>query len=278
MDACSASAATPGVADHVVKQSFMNGFPEFHLTGKIALVTGAARGLGRSIALALANAGADVALGFRNIQAQSGLMQEIEKLGRKALALQMDVSRISEIAPAVDRALDHFGRIDILVNNAGIAPGNPAEDVTEQDFDQTLAVNLKGTFFTSQAVARAMIRQKGGRIINMGSQAGFAALPGESVYCMTKAGIAHLTKCLAVEWGKYNINVNAVAPTFIHTPGTEEALADSRFREDVIERIAALHRIGEPMEVAGAVIFLASPAASLITGHTMLIDGGWTAR
>jgi NAD(P)-dependent dehydrogenase (short-subunit alcohol dehydrogenase family) len=112
----------------------------------------------------------------------------------------------------------------------------------------------------------------------MSSQAGFAALPEESVYCMTKAAIAHLTKCLAVEWGKYNITVNAVAPTFIHTPGTEEALADPAFRADVIERIAALHRIGEPMDVAGAVVFLASPAASLITGHTLLIDGGWTAR
>lgn len=256
----------------------MNGFPDFNLTGQIAFVTGAARGLGRSIALALANAGADLALGFRDLHAQGGLMQEVEQLGRKALALQMDVSRISEISPAVDQALARFGRIDILVNNAGIAPGNPAEDVTEQDFDRTLAVNLKGTFFTSQAVARAMIRQKGGRIINMSSQAGFVALPGESVYCMTKAGIAHLTKCLAVEWGKYNINVNAVAPTFIHTPGTEEVLSDPAFRADVIDRIAALHRIGEPMEVAGAVVFLASPAASLITGHTMLTDGGWTAR
>jgi NAD(P)-dependent dehydrogenase (short-subunit alcohol dehydrogenase family) len=103
------------------------------------------------------------------------------------------------------------------------------------------------------------------------------ALPTESVYCMTKAGIAHLTKCLAVEWGKYNIRVNAVAPTFIHTPGTESALADTAFRSNVIERIAALHRIGEPMDVAGAVVFLASPAASLIAGHTLLIDGGWTA-
>jgi len=112
----------------------------------------------------------------------------------------------------------------------------------------------------------------------VGSQAGFVALPGESIYCMTKAAISHLTKCLAVEWGKYNITVNAVAPTFIRTPGTEPALADATFRSDVIERIAALHRIGEPMEVAGAVVFLASPAASLITGHTVLIDGGWTAR
>jgi NAD(P)-dependent dehydrogenase (short-subunit alcohol dehydrogenase family) len=112
----------------------------------------------------------------------------------------------------------------------------------------------------------------------MSSQAGFAALPTESVYCMTKAGISHLTKCLAVEWGKYNIRVNAVAPTFIHTPGTAPALSDPEFRADVVERIAALHRIGEPVEVAGAVVFLASPAASLITGHTLMIDGGWTAR
>ena len=112
----------------------------------------------------------------------------------------------------------------------------------------------------------------------MSSQAGFAALPTESIYCMTKAAIAHLTKCLAVEWGKHGITVNAVAPTFIRTPGTEAALADSAFRADTIERIAGLHRIGEPMEVAGAVVFLASPAASLITGETILIDGGWTAR
>jgi NAD(P)-dependent dehydrogenase (short-subunit alcohol dehydrogenase family) len=137
---------------------------------------------------------------------------------------------------------------------------------------------LKGTFFACQAAGQIMIQQKSGCIINMSSQAALAALPTESVYCMTKAGISHLTKCLAVEWGKYNINVNAVAPTFIHTPGTQPALADPEFRQDVIERIAALHRIGEPIEVAGAVVFLASPAAALITGHTLVIDGGWTAR
>jgi NAD(P)-dependent dehydrogenase (short-subunit alcohol dehydrogenase family) len=255
----------------------MNGFPQFDLNGQVALVTGAARGLGHAISLALAHAGADVALGLRDVQAAGGLPREIEALGRRALPLQMDVTSLHQIRSAVDTAAAHFGRLDILVNNAGIAPGNPAEDVREDDFDLTLRVNLKGTFFASQAAARVMIRQNGGRIVNMGSQ-GFAALPTESVYCMTKAAISHLTKCLAVEWGKYNIAVNAVAPTFIHTPGTEEALADPVFRADVVERIAALHRIGEPMEVAGAVVFLASPAASLITGHTMLIDGGWTAR
>jgi NAD(P)-dependent dehydrogenase (short-subunit alcohol dehydrogenase family) len=123
-----------------------------------------------------------------------------------------------------------------------------------------------------------MIRQGYGRIINIGSQAGLVALPGEAIYCMTKAAISHLTKCLAVEWGKHNITVNAVAPTWIATPGTESALSDPEFRADVVERIAGLHRIGHPMEVAGAVVFLASPAASLITGDTILIDGGWTAR
>jgi len=199
-------------------------------------------------------------------------------MGHRALPLQMEVARLDQIFRAVDETVAHFGRLDILVNNAGVAPENLAENVCEDDFDLMLAVNLKGTFFTSQAAGRAMIRQGSGRIINMGSQAGFAALPGESVYCMTKAAISHLTRCLAVEWGKHNITVNAVAPTFIHTPGTESALANPEFRSDVIERIAGLHRIGEPMDVAGAVVFLASPAASLITGDTILIDGGWTAR
>lgn len=256
----------------------MNDFPQFNLHGQVALVTGAARGLGRAIALALANAGADVAIGLRDISSDAGLAGEIERQRRRTLPLQMDMSRMDQIASSIEAATAHFGRLDILVNNAGIAPENLAENVREEDFDQTLAINLKGTFFASQAAGRIMIRQKSGRIINMSSQAGFVALPTESVYCMTKAGIAHLTKCLAVEWGKYNITVNAVAPTFIHTPGTEPALSDPQFRSDVITRIAALHRIGEPMDVAGAVVFLASPAASLITGHTILIDGGWTAR
>ncbi len=253
-------------------------YPEFGLNGKVALVTGAARGLGRAISLALAHAGADVAVGLRDVKADSGVTAEIRKMGRQALPLQMDMSKMDEIFRAVDDTVKEFGRIDILVNNAGVAPGNLAENVREEDFDAMLAVNLKGTFFASQAAGRVMIKQKKGTIINMSSQAGFVALPTESIYCMTKAAIAHLTKCLAVEWGKYGITVNAVAPTFIRTPGTEEYLSDPRRLVDTVERIAALHRIGEPMEVTGAVVFLASPAASLITGETILIDGGWTSR
>lgn len=252
-------------------------FPQFDLTGDVALVTGAARGLGRAICLALAHAGADVALGLRDVKTGGELAKEIKALGRRVLPLQMDMTQLGQISHAVQETAAHFGRLDILVNNAGLSPENLAENVREEDFDLTLQVNLKGTFFASQAAGRLMISQKRGCIINMSSQAGFVALPTESVYCMTKAAIAHLTKCLAVEWGKYNIRVNAVAPTFIRTPGTESVLADPAFHSNIVERVAALHRIGEPMDVAGAVVFLASPAASLITGHTLLIDGGWTA-
>ena len=256
----------------------MNEFPQFELTSQVALVTGAARGLGRAISLALAHAGADVALGLRDVKTGGELTREIEAMGRRALPLQMDMLRLDEVSRAIDDTVARFGRLDILVNNAGGGTTGLAEDVTEADFDFTVDLNVKAVFFATQAAGRVMMRQKGGRIINLSSQAGFAALPTESVYCASKAAVSHLTKCLAVEWGKYNITVNAVAPTFIKTPGTEEALGDPAFRADVIERIAGLHRIGEPVEVSGAVVFLASPAASLITGHTILIDGGWTAR
>jgi NAD(P)-dependent dehydrogenase (short-subunit alcohol dehydrogenase family) len=252
--------------------------PRFDLVGRVALVTGAARGIGRACALALAEAGADVALGLRDAASAGDLPEAIRARGRRALPLQMDVTRLDQIRQAVAEAVRAFGRIDVLVNNAGIGPPNAADSVTEDDFDRTLAVNVKGTFFVSQEVGRHMIASgSGGRIINLGSQAGAVALPGESVYCASKAAIAHMTRCLAVEWAPHGINVNAVAPTFIRTPGTEKWLGDERFRADLLSRIP-LGRVGEPSEVAGVVVFLASPAASLITGATLLIDGGWTAR
>lgn len=252
-------------------------YPNFKLNGKVAIITGAARGLGRACALALAHEGADIALGLRDVTTAADLEQEIKAMGRKVIRLQMDVSSLQQINDAVSRVVAAFGKIDILVNNVGIAPANPAENVTEEDFDNTINLNLKGTFFTAQAVGKQMIEQGSGSIINMSSQAGFIALDDESVYCMTKAGVNHLTKNLASEWAKYNINVNAVAPTFIETPGTEPWLKDSTFRQSVLDRIP-LGRIGKPMEVAGAVVFLASDAASLITGEILLIDGGWTTR
>jgi NAD(P)-dependent dehydrogenase (short-subunit alcohol dehydrogenase family) len=253
-------------------------YPRFDLDGQVALVTGAARGIGRAIALAMAQAGADVALGLRDSASAPEVADEIRTMGRRVLPLQMDIQNLDEIRAAVARSQSELGRLDILVNNAGLGPSAPAEEVVEENFDLTFDVNVKGTFFASQAAARVMIDQGYGRIVSLSSQAGFVALPTESVYCMSKAAVAHMTKCLAVEWGKHGITVNAVAPTFIRTDGTAADLADTAFEAEVVERIAALHRIGEPMDVAGSVVFLASPAASMITGVTLLIDGGWTAR
>lgn len=257
----------------------MSELPSYDLSGKTALVTGAGRGLGRAICLALAQAGADIALGLRDAGKDGGTAAEIERLGRKALPLQMDVLDLAQARGAFDKAAAHFGGIDILVNNVGGGTEGPLENFTEEEFDWTIANNVKSSFFMAQHAAKHMIaRGKGGAIVNMSSQAGFIALPGEGIYCLCKAAVAHMTKCMAVEWGKHNITVNAVAPTFIETDGTSQALGDPAFKADVVERIAALHRIGQPKEVSGAVAFLASPAASLITGQTLIIDGGWTSR
>jgi NAD(P)-dependent dehydrogenase (short-subunit alcohol dehydrogenase family) len=251
----------------------------FDLTGRAALVTGAARGLGRAIAVALAEAGADIALGLRDRSRDEGIADEIRALGRRVLPLQMDVAKLDEVENAVTATVEQFGALDLLINNAGGGAGHvPAEDLSLAAFQRTIDVNLRGTFFACQAAFTPMREQGFGRIVNVSSQAGLVALPGEAAYCIAKAGVMQLTRCLAVEWGRYGITANAVAPTFIHTPGTEEALSDPAFRAEVEERIAALHRIGEPDEVAGAVVFLCSPAASLITGETLVIDGGWTVR
>jgi len=252
-------------------------YPTFSLNNKVALVTGAGRGLGRSCALALANAGADIALGLRDVSTAKDVESEIKALGRQVIRVQMDVSTVKEIQSAVEQVIARFGRIDILVNNVGVAPGNAAEKVTETDYDLTMNLNVKAMFFTAQTVARYMIKQGSGRIVNMSSQAGSITLDDESVYCMSKAAVNHMTKNLASEWAKYNIQVNAVAPTFIETPGTEPWLNDPQFRQSVLDRIP-LGRIGKPMEVAGTVLFLASDAASLITGEIIMIDGGWTLK
>jgi NAD(P)-dependent dehydrogenase (short-subunit alcohol dehydrogenase family) len=187
----------------------------------------------------------------------------------------MDLADLAGVRAAIAEAARSFGRIDVLVNNVGIGPENPADSVKEEDFDLTVNVNLKGTFFTTQAVAKLMIAQKSGRIVNISSQAGSVVLRGESIYCMSKAAINHLTRCLAYEWAPHGITVNSVAPTFIWTDGTRPALADPQFHRQVLAHIP-LGRIGDPIDVAGTVVFLASPAASLITGANILVDGGWS--
>ncbi|MDQ1548466.1 MAG: hypothetical protein QOD27_124 [Microbacteriaceae bacterium] len=250
----------------------------FDLSGQTALVTGANRGLGRATAIALAQAGANVALGVRDVNGHDELVAEIIAAGVEALVVRLDVTDLAGGRAAIDETVRRFGSLDILVNNAGGGIGGPAIDVTEDDFDAVWSLNTKSTFFLSQHAATHMRAAGRGSIVNVSSQAGLVALPGEASYCIAKAAVNHLTRCLAVEWGDDGIRVNAVAPTFIETDGTSEALSDPAFRADTIERIAALHRIGVPTEVSGAVVFLASPAASLITGQVLAIDGGWTAR
>ncbi len=250
---------------------------QYDLTGQVALVTGAARGIGRACAVALAAAGADIALGLLDVDRDDGAADEIRALGRVAMPLQMDVADTKQISDAFDAVQAGFGRLDILVNNAGVSIPAAAEEVTEEQFDRMIALNLKGTFFASQAAARVMLKQGYGRIVSLSSQAGFVALPTESIYCITKAAIAHMTKCLAVEWGGSGITVNAVAPTFIKTPGTINWLSSPTFEADVISRIPVGH-VGEPENVASAVLYLATPAARMVNGATLLIDGGWTAQ
>jgi NAD(P)-dependent dehydrogenase (short-subunit alcohol dehydrogenase family) len=249
------------------------------LAGSMAVVTGASRGIGRAIALDLARAGADVVVGLRTSDSNAEVVGEIQSLGRKAIPLVLDVRDLGSCREQLDSIEAAHGAVDILVNNAGGSIVGNALDVTEEDFATVWELNVRSAFFLSQHVTRRWFTKRGsGTIVNVASQAGIVALPGESAYCASKAALIHLTKCLAVEWGELGVRVNAVAPTFIETDGTAPALADPRFRADTLERIAALHRVGMPHEVAAAVTFLASPAASLITGHTLVVDGGWTVR
>lgn len=250
----------------------------FDLTGQVALVSGANRGLGRAIALELAAAGANVGLGVRHPADGAEVAARIEQTGGRSIVVEMDVTDLAGSRAAIDRVVIEFGQLDILVNNAGGGINGAAIDLTEDDFDAVWILNTRSTYFLSQHAAQHMRSRGSGAIVNVASQAGLVALPGESAYCIAKAAVVHMTKVHAIEWGEYGIRVNAVAPTFIETDGTREALSDPAFAADTVERIAALHRIGVPREVSGAVVFLASPAASLITGVTLPIDGGWTAR
>jgi 2-deoxy-D-gluconate 3-dehydrogenase len=250
---------------------------DISLTGRRALITGATRGIGRDTALALAESGAHVVLGARTHGRADSLTDEIEAAGGSSTAIDLDVTRLDEARAAIDSVVADLGPIDILVNNAGGGIDSPAIDVTEADFDAVWALNVRSTFFLSQHIVRQM-PESGGAIVNIASQAGLVALPGESSYCVAKAAVIHMTRCHAVEWGARGVRVNAVAPTWIETEGTSRVLDDAELRADVVERIAALHRIGTPREVSAAVVFLASSAASLITGQTLAVDGGWTAR
>ena len=253
--------------------------PSMRVDGKVALITGAGSGLGQASAVALAQAGADIAL--TELPGKESAAQEtvrlVEAVGRRALAVPLDVMRLPLIGEAAERTLKQFGRIDILVNNAGVNVPRLALEVSEEDWDRVLDVNLKGVFFVAQAVAKkALLPQGGGKIINIASQNGVIGYHFRAAYCSSKAGVVNLTRVLALEWAQYHINVNAIGPTFLETPLTRPMFENAEFKADVLRRIP-LGRIGKPEDVVGAVVYLASPAADLVTGHTLLVDGGWTA-
>ena len=251
--------------------------PSFSLEGQVALVTGAGRGLGRAISLGLAQAGADLVITSRTVGELQSLAAEVRAKGRRCRCFTADLSRVREIEPLVEAAWSAFGGIDVLVNNAGVSIVEPAAEVSEEHWDLVLDLNLKGLFFVAQAVGRRMLERGSGKIVNMASQAGVVGLANHAAYCASKGGVVLLTKVLALEWASRGITVNAVAPTVIRTPMSDRAFADPEARADVLRRIP-LGRIGEPSDVVGAVVFLASPAADLITGTTLLVDGGWTAQ
>lgn len=254
-------------------------FPSMRLDDKIALITGAGTGLGQAMALGFAEMGADVAI--TELPGKEALAEKtaegIRATGRRALVVPLDVTQTETIAPAVAKVLDEFGRIDILVNNAGINIPKYALDVTENDWDRIQDVNLKGTFFVAQAVAKqALVPQGGGKIVNIASQMGVIGYSKRAAYCASKAGVVNLTRVLAFEWAQYSINVNCIGPTFVLTPLTAPMFEDPEFREDVLRRIP-LGRLGEPGDIVGAAVYLASPAADMVTGHALIVDGGWTA-
>ena len=253
------------------RESFLD---KFHLPGKVALVTGGSRGIGRSIALGLAEAGADIVLASRKLPDLEAVAQEITDMGRKALPVSANVRHLPEIDNLVKKAVDEFGHIDILVNNAGTNPiFGSVFNVEEPAWDVIMGLNLKGYFFLSQAVGKIMRDKGGGSIINVSSSAGITPDVGLGVYSISKAGVIMLTQVLAQEWGQYNIRVNAIAPGVVKTKLSTLLWSTPEIREKV-EGSTALGRIAEPEEMVGAVLLLASDASSYMTAQTIMLDGG----
>jgi NAD(P)-dependent dehydrogenase (short-subunit alcohol dehydrogenase family) len=250
----------------------------FDLTQRKALITGAGRGIGKACVLALAQAGADVALIARTRSQLEETAAEVEALGRRAVLRVADLSQVEALPELVADLAAELGGLDILVNNAGINIPQDSVDVTPDNWDKVMATNLRGAFFMAQAVGKLMINQgKGGRIINMSSQTGSVALIKRAAYCASKAGLNLVTKVLALEWASHGILVNAVAPTFIENDLTKKMFKDPEFRKYALAK-NLLGRFGVGEDVAGAVLYLASPASALVTGHVLMVDAGWTAH
>ncbi|MBI3616265.1 MAG: 3-oxoacyl-ACP reductase FabG [Candidatus Omnitrophica bacterium] len=245
----------------------------FDLSGKSALVTGASRGLGKAMALALAQAGCDVALNARSADSLKETTQEIQKLGRKAVLVPGDVADETQVKEFVKAAHQAFGKIDVLVNNAGIWEGTYFLRITKSDWDKMVEVNLTGAFLVAKAVGRVMLKQRSGKIINIASVLGLRGSPQAVAYCVTKGGVVQMTRVMAIELGPAGIQVNCLAPGLVATDMTKEYTKDSEAMRQYLSKVP-LRRYGQPGDLAGAVVFLASKASDLMTGHVMVIDGG----
>ncbi|MGA7110556.1 MAG: glucose 1-dehydrogenase [Terracidiphilus sp.] len=245
----------------------------FDLTGKVAVVTGASRGLGQYLGRALARAGADLVITSRHLSDLAQFQGEIESLGRKVLAIELDIRKPEIIPQAAENAWGHFGKIDILVNNAGCNVRKPALDITSGDWDLVLETNLRGSFFVAQAFARYMVNRRYGRIINIGSVTSVFGYAGIAPYCASRGGIKQLTMSLADEWGPAGVTVNCLAPGWFKTKQNGILYENEKWVEYLIDRIP-LKRPGQPNDLDGAVVFLASDASAYITGQTLLVDGG----
>lgn len=254
-----------------------NHLPSFRLDGQVALVTGASRGIGRGLSDALAAAGATVAVTARTLEDAESVAGAVVAAGGSAGAYVLDVTDLASIGAAVAAIVADHGRLDVLVANAGVGDNLPAVEVTEEHWDVMMAVNLKGLFFTAQACARPMIEQASGRVIAMSSQASIVGIRDHVAYSASKGGVNQMVRVLALEWGPLGVTVNAVAPTFIHTPGTAERLDDPEYLTAVVDRIPVGH-VGEIRDVAGAVVYLASEAGAMVNGAIVTVDGGWTAQ
>lgn len=252
----------------------MKYFPD--LENKSVVVTGGSKGIGKSIALAFAEHGSKVVIVGRNESALIEAANELKKHHSDCSYISADLKNVDEINQMIDEAVRRMGSLDVLVNNAGVNITKPSLEITEEDWDQVLDINLKASFFCSKKAAEYMIPQKGGKIVNIASQMAFVGYWNRAAYCSSKGGMVQLTKALAVEWAEHHLNVNAIAPTFIQTELTEKMFEDKAFEEDVYSRIP-LGKLADPEDVAGAALYLSSNISKFITGDTIKVDGGWTA-
>lgn len=248
----------------------------FDLSGKVAIVTGGNQGIGLAISRGLAQAGAEVIIANRRAEEGAKAAEALKKEGLKATSIPTDVRDESSIAAMVAKVMANYGKIDILVNNAGVIVRKPAEELTREDWDHVVNINFRGVFFCCQIVGREMIKRKKGKIINISSDASQRATPERSVYAATKAGVSHLTRCLAVEWAKYNINVNAIGPGPTITPLNEKYYQENPEKLQQMIQSIPLGRVGDTSDYMGAAVFLASEASNFVTGHTLLVEGGTT--